>query len=206
MSCNCLDRGKLPVMNNYDMMKSIRMNMSNGESFIITVGDLVGVQFVKDDKQILLRKGRIKDIVVIAKKCLSTSTDNVSHIILDASEQFSIKLIEIKLKDIIKVGAITDKFPDYSDRITELDPNYIEGCNCGVKVPTRQGGMITEEEYLKKVTKPDKENVSKMDKITGEFDDLYDMNQNRPDLSELKVSTPVETTGRITKRGFRLTR
>ena len=213
MSCNCFcDRRKLPIINNYDLIRCIRINMSNGEQYTVKTGDLVGIQFIKNDKQILLRKGRIKEINVVNKRCLSTETDNVSCIILDASEQFSIKLIEIKLKDIIKIGAITDEFPDYSDRITELEPNFVEECKNGVKIPTRHDGMITKEELQNKITKPGRDNVAKMNPCTGEFDDLYTMNQNRPDIDYLRVEQeepeekPKDEPLRVTKRGFRLTR
>lgn len=209
MSFNCCfpNRGRLPIINNYDILKSIRINMSNGESYTVTVGDIVKVQFIKDDKQILIREGRIKDINIVNRRCLSTANDNVSYITLDASQQFSIKLIDIKLKDIIKIGDITDRFIDYSDVTTELEPNYIEGREDGMKIPTRHDGMVTKEEYINKITKPGKENVVKMDSSSGQFDDLYEMNQNRPDLNDLKVSKAApRTDGRLTSKGFMITR
>lgn len=187
MNCIC-NHLKLPKMNKYELVKCVKISMDNGENYTIKIGDIVGIQFLKNDKQILLRKGRVKDIVIVNRRTLCTTTDNVSHIILDCSEQFSIKIIEIKLKDIIKIGNVDDVFEDYSDRITELEPNFIEGD----KLPVRQHGLVTKEEIVKKITKPDKEDVVKMDPSTGEFDDLYEMNQYRPDVEELKIQPEEE--------------
>lgn len=204
--CNAL---KLPMINNYEILKCIKICMGNGEEYTIKQNDLVGIQFVKDDKRILVRRGRIKDIVLINRRQLSTVNDNVSYIVLDCSEQFSIKIIEIKLKDIIKIGKLDEEFPDYSDRITELEPNFLDQNQ--VKVPTRHGGMITKEELTEKITKPERENVSKMNPCTGEFDDLYEMNQYRPAIDELK-STNDELQQRccqgatISNKGFKLTK
>jgi len=203
MSCMC-NHHKLPIMTGYEMLKCIKISMNNGDEFIVKTNDLVGIQFVKDDKQILVRRGRIKDIVIVNRRTIHTHDDNVSTIILDCSEQFSIKIIEIKIKDIIKIGGIDDEFEDYSDRITELDPNYITD-NCH-RIPTRQGGMITENELINKITKPDKKNVVKMNPETGTFDDLYDMNQNRPNIEELKEQKSEAPSGMMTRRGMRLTR
>lgn len=185
MSCMC-NNLKLPIMNKYELIRCIKMYMNNGEEYTIKVGDLVGIQFVKDDKRILVRRGRIKDIVIYNRRTLTTSNDNLSHIILDCSEQFTIKILEIKLTDIIKIGGIDDEFEDYSDRIKQLDPNFIVDEYTGCKIPVRQNGMYTEEEMVKKITKPDKEDVVKMNPETGVFDDLYDMNQNRPYIDELR--------------------
>ena len=179
-----MNRCKLPKMNKFELVKCIKIHMNNGESYTIKTGDLVGIQYVKDDKTILVRKGRIKEIVTIAKRALSTHDDCVSHIILDCSAQFSINIIEIKIKDIIKIGGINDVFEDYNERIKQLEPNYIDGN----RIPTREHGMLTKEEMIQKVTKPNKENVVKMNKDTGEFDDLYQMNINRPDIEDLRIT------------------
>lgn len=166
MSCNC-DHLRLPVMTDCKLLKCIKISMNNGEEYTVKTDDLVAIQFVKHDERILVRRGRIKDIVVVNRRELSNKYDNVSRIILDCSEQFTIKVIEIKLKDIIKIGAIDDEFDDYNDRITHLKPNFIEGN----KIPTRRHGMITEEELMDKITKPDRDDVVQMNS-DGEFDDL----------------------------------
>lgn len=169
MSCVC-NHLKLPVMTDCKLIKCVKISMSNGEEYTIKTDDLVGIQFVRHDERILVRRGRIKDIVVVNKRHLSDcKNDNSSHIILDCSEQFTVKTLEIKLKDIIKIGSIDDAFEDYSDRITHLKPNFMEGN----RIPTRYHGMITEEELERKITKPDRDDVVKMDPDTGVFDDLY---------------------------------
>ena len=162
---------KLPYANNLEMVKCVKISMSNEDSYTIKVGDLVGIQFVKDDKQILVRRGRVKDLVVINVRELSNKEDNVSHIVLDCSQQFSVKIIDIKFKDLIKIGGIDDEFEDYSDRIQELEPNYIEGN----KFPVREHGLVTKEEMMNKITKPDKEGVVKMNS-NGTFSDLDNKN------------------------------
>ena len=159
---------KLPKAVNLEMVRCVKMTMSNEEEYTVKVGDIVAIQFVKDDKRILVRRGRIKDLVVVNKRELSTPTDNVSRIILDCSEQFTVKIIEIKFTDVIKIGGIDDEFEDYSDRITELESNFINGNT----IPTRCHGMITKEEYIDKITKPDSEGVVEMDPDTGVFEDL----------------------------------
>lgn len=218
--CNCL---KLPVMTGYELVKCIRISMNNGESYTVKTNDHVAIQFVKDDKKILIRRGRIKDIVIVNRRSLSTVDDNVSHIILDCSQQFSIKILEIKLKDIIKIGDIDAEFPDYRDRIKELEPNYLKDNQCSSKIPTRHDGMITKEEMKKKLSKPNKTNVCKMDQDSGEFNDLYDMNMNRPYLDELRANevisveedepdippappTPSPRSKKLTSRGFPIMR
>ena len=200
MSYFC-DLHKLPKLNKYELLTCIKLSMDNGEEYTIKTNDLIGIQFVKDDKRILVRRGRVKDIVVVNRRKLSTIDDNVSHIILDCSEQFSIKIIEIKFKDIIKIGGIDDEFEDYNDRITDLEPNFIDGC----RIPTRENGMYTKEEMINKITKPNRDDVVKMDS-SGQFNDLYDMNQNRPDIDELRESKSCNSSCKITSRGFKLTR
>lgn len=176
---------KLPTMTKFELVKCVKIHMSNGEEFIVKIGDLVGIQFVKNEKQILLRKGRIKDIVTINKRCLTTSTDNESHIILDCSEQFSINIIEIKIKDIIKIADINYDFNDYAERVTSLETNYMTDTT----IPLRQGGMVTKEEMKKKITKLDKDNVIKSDnEDAGAFNDLYAMNLNKPDMKQLRAT------------------
>ena len=165
---NCICR-KLPIMTDCQLIKCVKISMNNGEEYTIKTDDLVGIQFIRHDERILVRRGRIKDIVVVNKRNLSNcNNDNVSRIILDCSEQFTVKTLEIKLKDIIKIGGIDDVFEDYNDRITHLKPNFIEGN----RIPTRYHGMITEEELERKITKPDRDYVVKMNPDTGVFDDL----------------------------------
>ena len=149
MRCN--EHVKLPKPVKLDTIRCIRLDMNNNESYIIKEGDLVGIQFIKDDKLILVRKGRVKDIVVINERGITNGgkTEGIphaSHIILDCSEQFTVKLVEIKFTDIIKVGGIDDEFDDYSERITELKPNCIEGN----KYPVREHGLVTKEEVKDK--------------------------------------------------------
>ena len=208
--CNCL---KLPKMARYELVKCVKISMSNEEDYTIKTNDLVGIQFLKNDKQILVRRGRIKDIVIVNRRTLSTCDDNVSHIILDCSQQFSIKIIEIKLKDIIKIGGIDEDFLDYDDRIKELDPNYLKDGKCSSQIPTRHDGMITAEEMQNKLSKPNRSNVCKMNPDTGEFNDLYDMNLNRPYLDELRAHEVIPeeekqkpTKKKITSRGVPLMR
>ena len=163
--CNQL---KLPFMTECKLIKCVKISMSNGEEYTIKNNDLVGIQFVRNDERIFVRKGRIHDIIIVDKRSLSSHIDNVSRIILDCSEQFTVKTIEIKFKDIIKIGGIDDEFEDYSDRITHLKPNFIEGN----KIPTREHGMTTEKELENKIIKPNRKDVVKMDPKTGIFDDL----------------------------------
>lgn len=151
----CHDNLKLPKAIKLDMLTCVKVEMSNEESYVLKEGDLVAVQFIKDDKQILVRRGRVKDLVVINDRAVTNGgktecgIPHVSHIILDCSEQFTVKLIEIKFKDIIKIGGIDDEFEDYSDRIEKLEPNFIEGNKC----PVREHGLVTKEE-TKKNKKP----------------------------------------------------
>lgn len=133
---------KLPKAVNLETIKCVKISMNNDESYTLKVDDLVAIQFVKDDKRILVRRGRVKDLVVVNQRELSCKTDNVSRIILDCSEQFTVKILEIKFSDVIKIGGIDDEFEDYSDRITELEPNYMEGNKC----PVREHGLVTKEE------------------------------------------------------------
>ena len=168
MSCICK---KLPVMTDCKLIKCIKISMNNGEEYIVKTDDLVAIQFIRNDERIFVRKGRIHDIVLVDKRSLSSRVDNVSRIILDCSEQFTIKTIEIKLKDIIKIGGLDDEFDDYSDRITELKPNFIEEN----RIPTREHGMTTEKEFENKITKPDRDDVVKMNPDTGIFDDLNNL-------------------------------
>ena len=142
---HCLHE-KLPKATNIDMVKCVKIDMNNEESYTIKVDDLVAIQFIKNDQQILVRRGRVKDLVVINQRELSTKTDNVSRIILDCSEQFTVKILEIKFTDVIKIGGIDDEFEDYGDRITELKPNHIHECEHGTSIPVREHGMHTKEE------------------------------------------------------------
>ena len=132
---------KLPKVSNLEMIRSVKITMSNDESYSLTVGDLASIQFIKDDNKILVRRGRIKDIVVVNSRELTTKIDNASRIILDCSEQFTVKIIEIKFSDIISIGDIDAEFEDYSDRITELESNNMHVCECGAKIPVREHGM-----------------------------------------------------------------
>ena len=136
---------KLPKAKDITPIRCVKISMNNEKEYVIKEGDVVGVQFIKDNL-ILIRKGRIKDIVVINSRQLSAPTDNVSHIILDCSEQFTVKLIEIKFTDIIAIGGIDDEFEDYDNRIKHLEPNHIEGNS----IPTRQGGMHTKSDCVSK--------------------------------------------------------
>lgn len=184
MSCVC-NHLKLPTMTDCKLIKCVKISMSNGEEYTIKTDDLVGIQFVRHDERILVRRGRIKDIVVFNRRHLSNcNNDNSSHIILDCSEQFTVKTLEIKLKDIIKIGGIDDVFEDYSDRITHLKPNFMEGN----RIPTRYHGMITEEELERKITKPDRDDVVKMDPDTGVFDDLYTLPPSTENTNNEKVT------------------
>lgn len=131
---------KLPKIENASMIKTIKLTFSNKKEFVASVDGLVAIQFIKDDKNILVRRGRVKDIVLIKQRSLTHCEDHESRIILDCSEQFSINIIEIKLKDIIDIGGIDDEFTDYSERITELTPNN----ETFQSVPVREHGMAVE--------------------------------------------------------------
>ena len=145
---HCLQNNlKLPKAINLEMVKCVKITMNNEETFTVKTDDLVAIQFVKNDNQILVRRGRIKDLVVVNQRELSCKTDNVSRIILDCSEQFTVKIVEIKFSDVIKIGGIDDEFDDYDNRITELCPNHIKDCKeDGCHIPTREHGMHTKEE------------------------------------------------------------
>lgn len=145
------DHLKLPKVTNLEMVKCVKVSMNN-ETYTIKVDDLVAIQFVKNDKQILVRRGRIKDLVVINERQLSTKSDNVSRIILDCSEQFTVKILEIRFSDVIKIDDIDAEFEDYSDRIEHLPPNFIEGNHC----PVREHGLVTKEEACDRICKSPK--------------------------------------------------
>lgn len=151
---------KLPKAVNLEMVKCVKITMNNEETYTVKVDDLVGIQFVKDDKKILVRRGRIKDLVVVNSRELSTKTDNVSRIILDCSEQFTVKILEIKFSDIIKIGSIDDEFEDYSDRITELIPDHMEECEHGSKIPVREHGFHCKEQHKCPSTESKPEDVN----------------------------------------------
>jgi len=191
----CHDHLKLPKAVKLDMITCVKVDMSNEESYTVKEGDLVAIQFIKDDRQILVRRGRVKDLVVINDRAITNGgktecgIPHVSHIILDCSEQFSINVIEIKIKDVIKIADINYDFNDYTERVTSLEKNYIDGN----KIPVRQGGMITKEEAKKRVTKLDKDNVIKSDnEDDGKFDDLYEMNLNKPNIEDLRATEEEE--------------
>ena len=141
---------KLPKATNLEMIRCVKITMNNEETFTVKTDDLVAIQFVRNDNQIVVRRGRIKDLVVINERELSCKTDNVSRIILDCSEQFTVKIVEIKFSDVIKIGGIDDEFEDYSDRITELCPNHLKDCKeNGSHIPTREHGAHTKEECVR---------------------------------------------------------
>ena len=140
------NHSKLPKVVNLDMVKCVKITMSNDEEYTLKVDDLVAIQFIKDDKRILVRRGRVKDLVVISSRELSCKEDNVSRIILDCSEQFTVKILEIKFSEVIKIGNIDDEFEDYSDRITELKPDHMKECEHGTHIPVREHGMCTKGE------------------------------------------------------------
>lgn len=134
---------KLPFVEDIKMIKCANLIMNDGTNYIIKENDLVAIQCIRHDNQIVVRRGRIKDFNIVNKRELSNKVDNLSRIILDCSEQFTVKIIEIKIKDIIAIGSIDQEFKDYSERIEELTPNFLEG---NLEVPTREGGMVTKEE------------------------------------------------------------
>lgn len=128
-NCNCNHNkhehahSKLPRAVDLDMVKCAKLKMNNGKEYVVKVDDLVAIQFVKNDEHILIRRGRVKDIVVINKRELSCPTDTVSHIILDCSEQFSVKILEIKFSDVIEIGRIDDELTDYTHR-DDIEANH----------------------------------------------------------------------------------
>ena len=138
---------KLPKAVNLEVVKCVKITMNNEETFTVKENDLVAIQFVKDDTRILVRRGRIKDLVVVNNRELSCKTDNVSRIILDCSEQFTVNILEIKFTDIIKIGDIDAKFEDYDDRITELKPDHMKENEDGSKIPSRDHGFHSKEEH-----------------------------------------------------------
>lgn len=167
MSCTC-NLNKLPSVSEIKLLTCVSLTMNNGQEYIIKQNDLVGIQFVKCDKKILVRRGRVKEIKIVNRREIGTCMDNASYIILDCSEQFTVKTVEIKIKDIIKIGSVYEKFDDYDDRVTELIPNFIEGSTI---IPTREFGMYTEKEWRDKIIKPNKSDVVSMDS-SGQFADL----------------------------------
>jgi hypothetical protein len=137
---------RLPRTTDLKPLKCVKITMSNEKEYIVTQEDIIAVQFVRPmDNKIIIRRGRVQDLVIINQRELSTPKDNASRIILDCSEQFSVKVIEIKFKDIIAIGGIDTEFEDYSDRIEELGPNFMEGNT----IPIRHGGMCTSDECCK---------------------------------------------------------
>ena len=131
----------LPRVTNLEPVKCVKVYMSDEKEFLIKENDIIAVQFIRDDGRIVVRKGRVKDVIAVNQRELSTPKDNVSRIILDCSEQFSVKVIEIKFKNIIAVGNIDDEFTDYSDRIEKLEPNFMEGN----RIPIRHHGMHSKD-------------------------------------------------------------
>lgn len=180
---------KLPTVDKVKMVKCANIIMSDGKEYIIKENDLVGIQFIRPNGQIIVRRGRIKDFKIVNSRELSNKTDNLSHIILDCSEQFSVKIIEIKLKDIIAIDKVDAEFKDYSDRIEHLAPNYIEG---DLKVPVREGGMITKEEAFEK-----------LDNMKNTSDMIVDVNKDGT-FKDLKKSS--DDTKKKMARGFVITR
>ena len=143
---NCYLHSKLPKTVNLEIVRCVKMTMDDGTEYTVKIDDLVGIQFIKNDNQILVRKGRVKDLVVINSRELSTRSDNVSKIILDCSEQFSVKIVEIKFSDVIKIGKIDDEFNDYNDRITELDPSHLEESSDVAEIPVKDQYLHNEDE------------------------------------------------------------
>lgn len=163
---------KLPMVRDVKIIKCTSIVMSDNKIYTIKEDDLIGVQFVRSDNQIIIRRGRVKDIKIVNKRELSNKIDNLSHIILDCSEQFSVKIIEIKLKDIIAIDSIDAEFEDYSDRITHLVPNFIES---DLNVPVREGGMITKKEHFENLENKKNPPATVVDmNEDGTFKDLTD--------------------------------
>lgn len=127
---------KLPHVDDIKMLKCISVTISDGRTIVLKQDDVVGIQFICGNN-ILVRRGRIKDFKIVNNRDLLCKTDNLSHIVLDCSEQFSVKIIEIKFKDIVDIRD-DENFTSYEDRITELSPGCIHG---NVHIPVRERGM-----------------------------------------------------------------
>ena len=141
---------KLPKMVHVEPVLACTIHMDNGESYSFKKGDIVAIQYVNEREHIVVRKGRVKDIVIVNTRNIHTVCDNVSRINLDCSEQFSVHMIEIKFKDIIKVGGVDEEFDDYDDRKTEIEPST-EVRDGEIKIPVAQE---------KKLVQPAKSNVA----------------------------------------------
>ena len=64
MNCMC-DKRKLPNFVDCEPLKCAKILMSNDEEYIVKIDDLVAIQFIKNDEKILVRRGRIKDIIIV---------------------------------------------------------------------------------------------------------------------------------------------
>lgn len=166
---------KLPFVSDIKMIKCANLIMSDGTNFSIKENDLIAVQFIRPDDKIIIRKGRLKDFKIINNRDINNKIDNLSHIILDCSEQFSVKIIEIKIKDIIDIGTFEKEFKDYSERIDHLAPNTLDG---NLKVPVREGGMVTKEEQLNSKKEIPNETVEMNE--DGTFKDLTNKKKKAP--------------------------
>lgn len=153
---------RLPKMVSVLPILACEIRMDNGESYSVKEGDIVAIQYINEREQIVVRKGRVKDIVIVNRRDIHTVCDNVSRINLDCSEQFSVHMIEIKFKDIIKIGNIDDEFDDYEDRITELEPSTIETTGSSeVKTP------VAQKDIIPNVSIPEKKNVQPKGNVVG---------------------------------------
>ena len=188
----------LPKAKSYKPLPCAEIIMDDGTTYVVRVGELVSIQFIKNDQRVLVRRGRVMDIKIANVKKLSSAEDNVSNIILDCSEQFSNDITDIKLKDILQIRHFNHNFEDLPE-IGELTLGYIEGPH----YPVREGGLVekgqlTEEQntFNNHITKPKKETVIKPDPVTGEFDDLAAMNAGRPPMEDLITDkTPLPPMG-----------
>ena len=116
-----MEINSLPRITEVENIKSFKLFFNDKEyCFKITQDDLISVQYINERDQIVVRRGRIKDIVAIAER--GTNYGDNSRIILDCSEQYTVKIIEVKINSIIEMGDIDkDDYKDYSNRKTDIE-------------------------------------------------------------------------------------
>lgn len=131
---------KLPSVDNIKMLTCCSVDLSTGKNIVIKQNDLVAVQFVKG-KDIIIRRGRIAEIKVSKTRGIDDKTDNLSCIVLDCSEQFTVKIIEIKFRDVVDIGEVDGEFVDYNNRATELEVSSLRDTEEPNIIPVRERGF-----------------------------------------------------------------
>lgn len=147
----------LPKVKSCRPIACTEIQMDNGDTYVIKVGDVVSIKFIQNDERVIVRRGRVHDIRVSTKRCMNTD-DNISNIILDCSQQFSQKIIEIKIKDVLEINHYNHEYEDLNEK-DKIEHGYIEGPH----YPVREGGLEYkgEKKFCESIVTPDKDDVTK---------------------------------------------